>query len=116
VQNTPSDQVHVQVKNRLSGARTHVEHCAVAVFDAAFARNVRCHQMALADRLDIPGRGFFQPPDVFLGNYQHVGWALRVDVLKGVSVLVFVNFLGGYFATDDAAEQTVIPDTSSFLG
>jgi hypothetical protein len=107
--------VYVQVENRLSGARTYVQHRAVALFDAAFARNVRGHKMALADRLGIAGPGLLQAPDVFLGNYQYVGWALRVDVLKGVNALIFVDFLAGYFAPDDAAEQTVIHDTSRCL-
>jgi len=104
----------VQVKNRLPGPRTHVEHGAVAVFDATFPCNVGSHEMALADGLGIVGHGFLQTPDVFLGNHQHVGWALRINVLKGVNSIVFINFLGGYFAANDAAEQTIIHDTSSF--
>ena len=33
--------------------------------------------------------------------------SLRVDVFEGEDVVVFVNFLGGDFAGDDAAEETV---------
>src|SRR6266852_5729045 len=70
--------------------------------------------MAMADRLGIAWRGFLQAPDVSLGDHQHVGWALRIDVLEGINSIVFVDFLGGYFAADDATEQTVIHDTSNF--
>jgi len=114
VQNTPSDQMDMQVKNGLPGARAYVENSAVAVFDAAFACNVRGHEVAMADRLGIAGRGFLQAPDVSLGDHQHVGWALRINVLEGINSIVFVDFLGGYFAADDATEQTVIHDTSNF--
>ena len=33
----PPQQMHVQVEHRLAGARPHVQHRAVAVFDAALA-------------------------------------------------------------------------------
>ena len=53
----------------------------------------------------------FEPANVLLGNHQHVRRSLRIDIVEGVGMLVFVNFLGGYFPANDAAEQAVVHDT-----
>ena len=47
--------MHVQVEDRLAGARPHVQHGAIAVFDAALPRHVRGRQMASADDLRFFG-------------------------------------------------------------
>jgi hypothetical protein len=36
-----------------------------------------------------------------------VGGGLRVDVFEGDDLVVFVDFFGGDFATEDAAEEAV---------
>src|ERR1700728_206156 len=44
---------------------------------------------------------------MLFGNDEDVGGSLWVDIFKGEDVLVFVDFLGGDFAGDDAAEETI---------
>jgi hypothetical protein len=44
---------------------------------------------------------------MLFGNDEDVGGSLGVDIFKGEDVLVFVDFLGGNFAGDDAAEETI---------
>jgi hypothetical protein len=41
---------------------------------------------------------------MFLGEDQHVGRALWVQIFKGIGVLVFIDFLGWHFAANDTAE------------
>ena len=101
----------MQVKNGLPGTRPDVEHGSVAILDAALACDVGGGELAVADELGILGHRFFQPANVFFGNHEHVRRGLRIDVVEGVGMLVFVNFLGGYFPANDAAEQAVVHDT-----
>jgi hypothetical protein len=44
---------------------------------------------------------------MFFGDDEDVGGGLRVDVFEGEDVVVFVDFFGGDFATEDAAEEAV---------
>ena len=101
----------MQVKNRLTGPRSDIEHRPVPVFNAALARNVRSHKITAADGFRVFGLSFFQSADMLLGNDQHVRRRLRVDVLKRVGVFILVNFLRGNFTGDNPAEQTVSHDT-----
>ncbi len=45
----PPQQMHVQMKNRLPGARADVEHCAIAILDVALPRDIRRSKVAIAD-------------------------------------------------------------------
>jgi len=103
--------VYVQVKNGLPRTRPDVEHGSVAILDAALACDIGGGELAVADKLGILGQRFFQSADVLLGNDQHVRRSLRINIVEGVGMLVFVNFLGGYFPANDAAEQAVVHDT-----
>ena len=40
------EQMHVQMEHRLAGARPHVQHCAITVFDAALPGHASGRQMA----------------------------------------------------------------------
>ena len=111
MQISAAQQVYVQVKNGLPGTRADVEHGPVAILDAALACDVGGGELAVADEFSILGQRFFQPANVLLRNHQHVRRSLRIDIVEGVGVLVFVDFLGGYFPTNDAAEQAVVHDT-----
>lgn len=44
---------------------------------------------------------------MFLGDDEDVGGGLRVDVFEGEDVVVLVDFFGGNFPCDDAAEEAV---------
>jgi hypothetical protein len=45
---------------------------------------------------------------MFLGDNQHVGRRLRMDVFKRKDVFVFKDFLGGNLAVYDSAKQAII--------
>ena len=113
MQTSAPNQMHVQVKHRLSSARTNIKNSAVAVFDSALARDVCRHKMTSAHQFSILYLRFFQTADVFLGNDEHMGWPLWIDVVECEGVLVFIDFLGGDFTTNNSAEQTVIHGASS---
>ena len=85
----PAQQVHVQMKHGLSGAGSHVEHSPIAVFNAALARDFRRYQMAPPDDPGMLSRRFLQAANMLLGDHQHMGRGLRVDVLERKCVLVF---------------------------
>src|SRR5580704_7061112 len=99
------------MKDGLPGARADVEDGPVAIFDAALASDVGGGELAVADQLGILGHRFLQSANVLFRNDQHMSWSLRIDIVEGVGMFVFVNFLGGDFPANDAAEQTVVHDT-----
>jgi len=94
----------MQMKNRLPGARTYVQHSAVAILNRTLSRNVRSCKVAASHQFRIFSGGFLQAGNMFLGDDQHVRRTLWVQILKGKSVLVFKNFLRWNFASNNAAE------------
>ena len=111
LQISASEQVHVQVKDRLAGARAHVEHGSIAILDAALPSDLRRRELTLPDQLSVFGHRFLQPVDMPLGHDQNMGWSLRVDIVEREGMFVFVDFFGRDFPANDAAKQTVVHDT-----
>src|ERR1700691_923656 len=95
------------MKHRLPRPRPHIEHCPVSLLDIPPARKLRGGYLAAADQFGIAGSSFLQSSKMFLRDDEHMGRRLRVDVLKGEDILVFVNFLRGNLAAQDAAEKAV---------
>ena len=104
--------MYVEMKNGLARTGADVEHGSIAILDAALPRDIGGDELAAADHFCILGRGFLQSTQVLLGNDEHVRRSLRINIVEGIYVLVFVDFLGGYFTLNDAAEQTIVHDTS----
>jgi hypothetical protein len=104
---TSTQQVDVEMKHRLPRSRTHVEHGAVSLLDVPLACNLSRCEVTAADHFGVFGPRFLQSSKMFLRNNQHVRGSLWVDVFKGQYVLVLVNFLGGNFAAENAAEKAV---------
>ena len=102
----------MQVKHRLPRTRADVKHGPVAIVDAALPCDIGSNQLASADQFGILSYGFLQAANMLFGNDQHVGRSLRIDIVEGVGMFVFVDFLGGYFPANDAAEQAIVHDTS----
>jgi hypothetical protein len=50
---------------------------------------------------------------MFLGYYEHMGRALRIDVLKREGMFIFINLFGWNFTANDATEQTIFHGTST---
>jgi len=104
VQRSSPDEVYVEVEDRLSGARAYVQHSAITVFDRSLASDLRCRQVASANKFGVFGLRLLQPCNVFLGYDEHVGRPLRVQILEGEGVFIFVHFFAGHFASDNATE------------
>jgi hypothetical protein len=99
--------VDVEVEDGLAGAGADVEDGAVSLLDVALAGDVGGGEVAAADDFGVGGLGLFQSGKMFLGNDENVCGGLRVDVFEGEDVVVLVNFLGGDFAAEDAAEEAI---------
>jgi len=97
----------VEVEDGLSGAGADVEDGAVSVLDVALAGNVGSGEVAAADDFCVGGLRLFQSGKMFFGDDEDVSWGLRVDVFEGEDMVVLVNFFGGNFAAEDAAEEAV---------
>ena len=80
------------------------EEESLAILNRALSCNVGRGEVAESNEFRVFCLGFLQAGNMFLGNDQHVGWTLRVDIFKGEGVHVFINFLGGDFAAKNAAE------------
>lgn len=95
------------MEDGLSGTGPDVEDGTVTLLDVALAGDLCGRQVTVADNFCILGVRFLQPGEVLLGNDQHVGRCLGVDVLKGEDVGVLVDFLRRNLAANDAAEQAI---------
>jgi hypothetical protein len=104
LQGAASDEVHVQMKDRLTGARADIQYGAIAVFDRAFAGDVGGGEMTASDQFGIFGCGFLEAGNMFFGDDENVSRALGMQVFEGKRVLIFVDFFGGDFAANDSAE------------
>jgi hypothetical protein len=102
-----AEQVDVKVEDGLSGAGADVEHGAVSVLDFALAGDLCGGEVATSDDFCVSGFSFFQSGKMFFGNDQNMRGRLRVDVFKGEDMIVFVDFLGGNLAADNAAEEAI---------
>jgi hypothetical protein len=99
--------VDVEVEYGLSGAGADVEDGAVSLLDVALAGDVGGGKVAAADDFCVGGLGLFESGKMFFGDDQDVSGGLRVDVFEGEDVVVVVDFFGGNFAAEDAAEEAV---------
>ena len=97
----------MEVEDGLSGAGADVEDGAVALLDVALAGDVGGGEVAAADEFSVGGIGFFQSGKMLFGDDENVRGGLRVNVFEGEDVVILVNFLGGNFAVDDAAEEAI---------
>ena len=107
MQISASDEMHVEMEDRLSRARAYIEHSSISILNAALAGDLRGDQVAAAYGFGVFARGFLQTANVFFGNDENVRGGLRINVFECKGVGVFIDFFGRHFATDDAAEKTI---------
>src|ERR1700734_2833452 len=100
--------MQMQVEDRLPRTRAHVKHRTIAVLDVALASNLRGYKLAVADDLSVLRSGLFKVDNVALRNDEHMRWRLRINVFKGVNLLVLVHSLRWNLAGNDFAEQAVV--------
>jgi hypothetical protein len=102
-----ADEVDVKMKHGLTCAGADIEYRAIAVLDAAQARDFSGGEMTAADDSSFLGGGFFQSANVFFGDDEYVRRGLRIEVFESVGDVILVNFFGRNFAGNDTAEQAV---------
>src|SRR5690349_10461179 len=90
-----TEQVQVEVEDGLAGVRTDVVDRAVAVIEAALARQFRRDQVRVADNAGILVSGFFQSSDVLFRHDQDMGGRARIDVFERENGLVFIYLFRG---------------------
>jgi hypothetical protein len=99
--------MNVEMKHGLTGAGADVEDGAVSLLEVALAGDLGGGEVAAADDFGVGGLGFFESGKMFFGDDQDVSGGLRVDVFEGEDVVVLVDFVGGDFAAEDAAEEAI---------
>jgi hypothetical protein len=108
------EQMHVEMKHRLPGSRTHVKYGPISLLDRSLPGYFRRCQMALPDQFSIFATRLFQTCNVLLRDDQNVCRGLRIDVIKGKRVFILVHLFRRYFSTQDAAKQTISHENRSF--
>jgi hypothetical protein len=106
-QRSTAQQMNVQVKHRLPRAGANVQHSSIPALNLAVTRDLRRGKVTASDDLCVGSFRFFQSGEMPLGNNQNVSGRLRLNIFKGENVFVFINFLGGNIAANDATKKTI---------
>src|SRR5438477_5986026 len=105
----PSDEVHVQVEDRLPCVATHVEdHPVPRLCDPLGRRDLVGHLEHLDQKVPVGGLEVANVSDVPLRNNQDMNGSCRRDVSECVDVLTIENRRARDLSRDDLAEQTVV--------
>jgi hypothetical protein len=107
VQGPATQEMHVEVEDGLSGTGAYVEDGAVSTFNFALAGDLGGSEVAASDDFGVGSLGFFQAGKMPFWNDERVSGRLRIDVLKGKNVFVFVDLFGRNFSANDATEEAV---------
>ena len=111
-----AEHVNVQVRHLLTAVAAGIDHRP----EAAFAAHLLCQNGNKVDhftqKCGIFGTGFGKRNDVFFRNDQKVNRSLRIDVVEGDHVVVFVDERRGDFTVSDLAEDAAHFLTSYFNG
>src|SRR5512137_2052741 len=104
----PPEEVQVHVEDELPAVLVHVYHGPPArAGHAALSCNLRGHALHLPQERVVGGGQVVQGGDVPARHHQHVHRGLRVDVVEGDDVLVFVDQFRRDLPPDDPAEEAV---------
>src|SRR5215472_1244642 len=103
----PTQQVQMQVKNRLPCSFAVVQHSSVACKQLAFARQVRRHKLEFSKDYLILGARICQRLEVLPWANQDVCRRLRADVLECEEVLVLINELRWNLLRPNLAKEAV---------
>lgn len=101
-----TEQMEVDVFYCLASILTSVDHRAIAFRKPLAARDLGCGPMQVPDQIAVLFPDLRDGGDVLSGNYEDVNRSLRVDIRKGVAMVVLVNGLRGDAPVDNLAEET----------
>lgn len=97
------------MKHALSCMRTHIRHQPVAGFlYMELARDMRCHSKQFACQRIVLSLQRSDIPYMLLGNDEHMHRRLRIQVLKGVDLIILVHAGGRYLLLRDSAKDAIL--------
>ena len=99
-----TQQVDMQMMNRLAAIVAAVDHSAKALRESFAACNLSSNPLEMAKQDAVFRRGMRERDDVASRDNQHMHRRLRVDVREGDCLLVLVEKFRGKRAVDDLAE------------
>jgi hypothetical protein len=102
-----AEQVQVQMGDRLAGALLAINHESVTIGQSQLPRQLGRDQVQVTDQVAILRLKIGVGRNHFPWNEQYVDRRLRIDVMKGDALLVFVDQLGGNLLIGDLQEEIV---------
>jgi hypothetical protein len=107
MESAATNQMHMHVEYGLAGSWPDVQHGAISIFDGAITSDAGGGKVTEPNQFGILRRRFLESGDVFLGDDQHVSWALGIQIFECKYIFVFIDFLGRHLSANDAAEKTI---------
>jgi hypothetical protein len=102
-----SNDMQVQVKDGLPGARPVVDHQAEGIAHTQLLGHLASDQHQVPQQHLVIGGGVHQPGDAALGDHQYMDRCLGVNIVDRDAVLVLIEEITGNFTADDFAEYGV---------
>ena len=109
MEDSPSENMKVQVENRLTSPGAVIDHGSVSLgLEAPLADQLRCHSEQVSEERLVFGSGFFQRGQVLAWDNQKVNRRLRMKIFYSHRHIVFIHDLARSLALNDAAEKAVV--------
>ena len=107
-----AEQVNVEVIHGLATMFSRVDHGAITTGEILGARNLSRHPEQMTEQGRMARTGISQRNDMLARHDQDMHRSLRIDVGKGVALVVLKDSGRGDLAFDDLAEKAVGHATS----
>src|SRR6266851_5521553 len=98
---TAAQQVHVQMRDRLSGALLAIDNEAIPVRNAKLCRQLTCHEVQVAKQFLVFRRDIFMGPDDLARDDQHVYRRLGIGIAKRQAAVILMDNVRRDLAVDD---------------
>ncbi len=99
----------MQMEHALSRMWSHVRHQPIAGFVyVELPRDMRCHSKQFASQCIVVFLQRGNVPDVLSGDDEHMHGRLRIQVLKGVNLVILVHAGGRYLLLRDSAKDAIL--------
>src|SRR5688572_11168971 len=102
-----TEEVQMDMEDRLPGVLAVVEHEAVAARQPLLFCKLTCNVDQVSDQRLVRLLHVLDPIDRLLGNDQDVRRSLRIDVAEREAAIILVDDLGRDLAIDDLAEKSL---------
>ena len=104
-----AEDMYVQMKNRLAGARAGINHRAItAVAKSRIVSQPGADPQEVTEQRFISLRSFIKRFNMTERNHEHVSGRLWVNILNGDAAIILMHELRRNCAGDDFAEETVV--------